>query len=377
VLRPAAAQNPASIGRVLQGCVQRHMYAPGRNRILLSKNTFLPGRIDSILEAFPDAKFVYLVRHPYEAIPSLMSLFHAIWSRYSPEIAKASPESYAVAEMGFEYYRLVLEHRTSSPRGPSSPYAMRTSSRTQEGGGAAVPMAQSAMPEALAARTCRREARATTATTAHTAIRWRSYGLTQAARLQRDQRRVRGLRLCTLSDGPSRLTGGPAPQLLVAQRFRPGAATEVQPTAKRRRRHAFARFSRVRTAPRDTSCLVDGAFAFLTNARNSLRGQHPGLRESVDFAELPVVGQTNNEVRCRDAGPPPRRPRSQSTGPATAFTSIVIVSPGAQTTTISTAFLLLSVRFGVEPWADGLKALAMARRHTYGLRRHGDGPCRQ
>ena len=100
-----------------KGCVQRHMYAAGRNRVLLSKNTFLPGRIDSILEAFPDAKFVDVVRHPYDAIPSLMSLFHAIWSLYSPEIAKASPESYAVAQMGFEYYRLVLEHRTKFPEG--------------------------------------------------------------------------------------------------------------------------------------------------------------------------------------------------------------------------------------------------------------------
>lgn len=99
-----------------KGCLQRHMYAAGANRILLTKNTYLPGRINSILETLPDARFIHVVRHPYEAIPSLMSLFHAMWRVYSPEIAKGSPESQAVAQMGFEYYRCVVEKRAIFPQ---------------------------------------------------------------------------------------------------------------------------------------------------------------------------------------------------------------------------------------------------------------------
>lgn len=96
-----------------KGCLQRHMHATGGNRILLTKNAYLPGRINSIVEAFPNAKFIHIVRHPYEVIPSLMSLFHAMWSVHSPEIAKASPESYAAAQMGFEYYRVLLQARAT------------------------------------------------------------------------------------------------------------------------------------------------------------------------------------------------------------------------------------------------------------------------
>jgi hypothetical protein len=92
------------------------MYASGGNRILLTKNAYLPGRINSIVETFPNARFIYVARHPYEAIPSLMSLYQAIWSVYSPEIAKKSPESYAVAQMGFEYYRAVLKIRAGLPQ---------------------------------------------------------------------------------------------------------------------------------------------------------------------------------------------------------------------------------------------------------------------
>jgi hypothetical protein len=128
------------------------------------------------LEAFPDATFVYLVRHPYDAIPSLMSLFHAIWSLYAPEIAKASPKSYAVAQMGFEYYRLVLEPPTEEIR-ERVVHSQRSLGKTR----------------------C---------------------GCTQEPQSSQRQTRDQPPRA---EDGGAAAdrAGGPAPQLIVAQRFRP------------------------------------------------------------------------------------------------------------------------------------------------------------
>lgn len=69
------------------------------------------GRIDSLLETFPDARVIYITRHPYQALPSLISMFYAVWHFHSPEIPKDSSESRAVAEMGIEYYRsMLLKH---------------------------------------------------------------------------------------------------------------------------------------------------------------------------------------------------------------------------------------------------------------------------
>jgi len=86
-------------------CIQRHLYASGGDRTLLSKNVHSTGRILSLLETFPDARFILLLRNPYQAIPSLLSLFYAVWQVPSPDIPRQSPETQALAHMGYDYYR--------------------------------------------------------------------------------------------------------------------------------------------------------------------------------------------------------------------------------------------------------------------------------
>ncbi len=89
--------------------IQRHLYATGGDRIFLSKSTSFAGRIDSMLAAFPDARIIHLVRHPYQTIPSHVSLFHQAWNLHFPEIDKASPESKAYARVAVNWYRNMLE----------------------------------------------------------------------------------------------------------------------------------------------------------------------------------------------------------------------------------------------------------------------------
>ncbi len=58
--------------------IQRHLHAhPGRR--YLSKTPFFSGRVQTLLETFPDAKFIHLVRHPLEVVPSVMTLWRSHW----------------------------------------------------------------------------------------------------------------------------------------------------------------------------------------------------------------------------------------------------------------------------------------------------------
>jgi hypothetical protein len=81
-----ADRQPARIRRqtmaFLKGCFQRQIYATGKG-LVLAKVNFSGMRIDSLLEAFPDARIIYLVRSPLETIPSHLTLdrnvFDHLW----------------------------------------------------------------------------------------------------------------------------------------------------------------------------------------------------------------------------------------------------------------------------------------------------------
>ena len=79
------------------------------------RNVHSVGRVASLIEEFPDAKFVFVMRDPFQAVPSLVSLYYAIWKTHSPDIPKDSPESHAVAQMGLDYYRYLAKLCNSLP----------------------------------------------------------------------------------------------------------------------------------------------------------------------------------------------------------------------------------------------------------------------
>ncbi len=96
-------------------CIKRHVYATGGHRTMLIKNVHLASRFQVTLEAFPDARFVHLVRHPYEAVASAASTFHMAWSPHSPELVKGSPEARDFAETYIELYRYLHEQCATLP----------------------------------------------------------------------------------------------------------------------------------------------------------------------------------------------------------------------------------------------------------------------
>jgi hypothetical protein len=56
-------------------CVRRRLSRDGGRRRLLSKNVTFPAKLRSMSAAFPDARFIYLVRNPAVSIASTQSMF--------------------------------------------------------------------------------------------------------------------------------------------------------------------------------------------------------------------------------------------------------------------------------------------------------------
>ncbi len=81
--RPAADRR--KLLRFYRSCVQRKlcedggMGAYGTPRTLLSKNPGFVSKMRDLATEFPDAKFVYLVRNPFETVPSLIKLLRTMW----------------------------------------------------------------------------------------------------------------------------------------------------------------------------------------------------------------------------------------------------------------------------------------------------------
>lgn len=95
-----------------RSCLQRHLYGNGPNRTLLSKATQSSGTVESLMEAFPDARFITIIRHPYKSVASHVSLFVPVWKAHSPDIAKDGPVSKAYGQLAVEWYKHLFQFRT-------------------------------------------------------------------------------------------------------------------------------------------------------------------------------------------------------------------------------------------------------------------------
>ena len=95
-----------------ESCVKRFVYASGPDKTYLSKNVMSTGRFKSLLERFPDAKVIYIARHPYEVVPSCTSMFT---SMYGSAIANDDPARLAWAELSIQYFLYLAEMRREIP----------------------------------------------------------------------------------------------------------------------------------------------------------------------------------------------------------------------------------------------------------------------
>ena len=74
---PAAKRR--RVMRYYRECVRRQLYLNGSDRIHLSKNPLFCSKIPSLLETFPDARFVVCLRSPSETMPSIAKMMKRNW----------------------------------------------------------------------------------------------------------------------------------------------------------------------------------------------------------------------------------------------------------------------------------------------------------
>ncbi|MFP4394670.1 MAG: sulfotransferase family protein [Anaerolineales bacterium] len=100
-------------------CLQRHLYAHGphdkRKRTYLAKNPSFSPMIATLLDYFPNAKFIYLARNPLDVIPSYISLTETEWKILGDPPAPYASRDY-ILEMAGHWYRYPLAQLEHLPR---------------------------------------------------------------------------------------------------------------------------------------------------------------------------------------------------------------------------------------------------------------------
>jgi hypothetical protein len=97
------------VERFYADCIRRQLYLNGADRVHLCKAPHFAGRVESLIESFPDARIVVTMRSPHETIPSLLKLMKVTYSlqRWSEE--RMARSLAVLAEQSFHTYEHPLE----------------------------------------------------------------------------------------------------------------------------------------------------------------------------------------------------------------------------------------------------------------------------
>jgi omega-hydroxy-beta-dihydromenaquinone-9 sulfotransferase len=101
-------------------CLQRHLYAHrAHHRVVrrhyLAKSPALTPKVGTLLEWFPEAKFIYVVRNPLDTIPSYLSLMGLQWRIMADPIEPWAARDY-VLDMARHWYNYPLERLAYAPQ---------------------------------------------------------------------------------------------------------------------------------------------------------------------------------------------------------------------------------------------------------------------
>lgn len=106
---------PAEKRRKVMGyyrsCLQRQLYLNGPEKTMLSKATQSSGAVESLLAEFPDARFITIIRHPYQSVASHVSVFYPVWQAHSPELAKDSAVSKTYGLLAVRWFQHLFAFR--------------------------------------------------------------------------------------------------------------------------------------------------------------------------------------------------------------------------------------------------------------------------
>ncbi|NTW12491.1 MAG: sulfotransferase [Anaerolineales bacterium] len=110
------ALSPAHKRRIMtfyKSMLQRHMYATGK-KYFVAKNPAFSAKIETLMEFFPEARIIYLVRNPLDMLPSTVS-----WINYARRQFTDPRETWLyldeIVDMTQHWYRHPLQYLDSHP----------------------------------------------------------------------------------------------------------------------------------------------------------------------------------------------------------------------------------------------------------------------
>ena len=104
--------------RFYRECVKRQLLYHGRGKTHLSKNPIMSGWVEGLLDAFPDAKFVVMVRNPVQCIPSTLKLVEVSWASKGWNRQDYLPALRALTEISFDSFDLPRQALAAHPKVP-------------------------------------------------------------------------------------------------------------------------------------------------------------------------------------------------------------------------------------------------------------------
>ena len=109
-----SGQERRRIMQFYRGCIQRHLYATGGNKYFVSKNPAFSAKIETLMEVFPDANIIYLVRNPLDMLPSTVSWLSYVFSVFNDPLEKY-PYRNEILDFTLYWYRHPLDYFDRHP----------------------------------------------------------------------------------------------------------------------------------------------------------------------------------------------------------------------------------------------------------------------
>lgn len=97
------------VQRFYADCIRRQLHLNGADRVHLCKAPHFAGRVESLIESFPDASIVVTMRNPHETIPSLLKLMKVGYTLRGFDEERMARSLAVLAEQSFHTYEHPLE----------------------------------------------------------------------------------------------------------------------------------------------------------------------------------------------------------------------------------------------------------------------------
>jgi hypothetical protein len=99
-------------------CIKRQLLLNGGNKIHLSKNPVMSGWVQSLIETFPDARIVVMMRDPAQCIPSVLKLVEVTWKGKGWRRTDYQRSLQMLTDVSFESYHNPAEVLARHPNTP-------------------------------------------------------------------------------------------------------------------------------------------------------------------------------------------------------------------------------------------------------------------